>query len=230
MKAAIHQISWFVAMALTIAITSPIASAQSLDVFWTNYFANNTAFGFPGATVRITNPGVQAGNKGTFTHPGPGSLCAMVYVFAADQQLAACCGCLITPNGLQTADVRTQLTFNPLTGVVPNNGVIQIMSYAPNSTSSPTAVFKDNSPFCDPTTNATDTPDLRAWATHVQSCVTPESKRGGQPVGTSCAITETQFLPAPDGVSECPTLEDDCNFAVTQGSGQGICDCGAFEK
>jgi hypothetical protein len=220
MRTVIRRISCLFAVALIVAMASGIASAQSLDVFWTNYFSNNTTVGAPDGTVRITNPGVQGGNKGTFTKPGPGSLCAMVYVFHADQQLAECCGCLITPNGLQTADVRTQLTANPLTGVIPNDGVIQIMSYALNSTSSPTAVYKDNSPFCDPTGTTADTPDLRAWGTHIQNAVAPRTY----------PITETEFLPAPDGVSECPTLQDDCNFAVVQGSGQGICDCGAFEK
>jgi hypothetical protein len=220
MKTTIYRILWLLALTSVMALTSGVASAQIDDVFWTNYFSNNTAVGAPDATVRITNPGVQAGNRGSFTNPGPGSLCAMIYVFSADQQLTECCGCLITPNGLQTADVRTQLTVNPLTGKIPNDGVIQIMSYTPNSTASPTAVYKDNSPFCDPTTSAWNAPDLRAWGTHIQNAI----------AARTYPITETHFLPAPDGGSECPALEDDCNFAVTQGSGQGICDCGAFEK
>ena len=72
------------------------ASAQ--DVYKLNYFSNNFA-GAPDATVRIDNPGVTYGN-----------LCAMIYVFDADQQLTECCGCVETHNGLRTISVRSNLT------------------------------------------------------------------------------------------------------------------------
>jgi hypothetical protein len=141
----------------------------------------------------------------------------MVYVFSADQQLNECCGCLVTPNGLQTADVRTQLTANTLTGRTPGDGVIQIISARPNSSNSATAVFPDNSSMCDPSATFTPTPDLRAWVTHIQN-------------GASYPTTETGSLPAPLSASEEGWLQGACNFAVIQGSGQGICDCGRFEQ
>jgi hypothetical protein len=204
------------AIALVIAMVSGVASAQ--DVFWTNYFSNNVTAA-PDATLRITNPGVQAGNKGTFSKPGPGSLCAMIYVHSADQQMNECCGCLVTPNGLQTADVKTNLTSNPLTFRIPVDGVIQIISAALNSTSSATAVTGDNSPFCDPSAAYTPTPDLRAWVTHIQN-----------KVGTAYPETETASLEAPLSASEQGWEQAACDFAIVQGSGQGICDCGPFEK
>jgi len=212
-----------VAVALVIAMMSGVASAQTLDVFWTNYFANNIAAA-PDAYLRITNPGVQAGNRGTFTAPGPGSLCAMIYVHSADQQMNECCGCLVTPNGLQTADVKTQLTANTLTGKVPVDGVIQVISAALNSTASATAVGPDNSPFCDPSAAYTPTPDLRAWVTHIQNIITGPTLQARYPE------TETESLPAPLSASEEGWEQGACNFAVVQGSGQGVCDCGAFEK
>jgi len=218
------------AVLLIVAVNSGVANAQADDVFWTNYFSNNAVAGAPDAVVRITNPGFKAGARGSFSNPGNGSLCALVYVFSSDQQLAECCGCLITPNGLQTTDVRTQLTSNSLTGVVPNNGVIQIMASGINSSSSPTAIYPDNSPFCDPSAEDNDFPDLRAWGTHIQNCSVPSiGKKGSQPVA-GCVETETPFEPTPDGRSECPYLTSVCNFVITQGSGQGVCDCGAFEK
>lgn len=230
MKRIVTVVLCVFAVLLMVGLSSSLASAQALDVFWTNYFSNNAAAGSPDAFVRITNPGLQSGARGSFNNPGPGSLCAMVYVFNSDQQLAECCGCLITPNGLQTADIKTQLTSNTLTGAQLNNGVIQIMGSAPNSSSSPTAIFGDNSPFCDPSAEDIDTPDLRAWATHIQNCSVPlAGKKGAQPVA-GCVETETPFQPTPDGHSECPYLTSVCNFAITQGSGQGVCDCGAFEK
>jgi len=127
-----------------------VASAQ--DVFKINYFSNsNPVRGIvpaPDATVRIDNPGVAGGN-----------LCAMIYVFAYDQQLSECCGCLETPNGLRTLSVNYNLNGNPLTGVIPASGVIKVVSAAVN-----------NSP-CDPTSNVRPTPTLRVWATHIQNPV-----------------------------------------------------------
>ena len=63
---------------LVLGVGSGIAMAQ--DVFKVNYFSNNVA-GAPDSTVRIDNPGLTYGN-----------LCAMIYVFDADQQLTPSVG------------------------------------------------------------------------------------------------------------------------------------------
>ena len=128
-----------------VSIGAGVASAQ--DVYKVNYFSNNAGTA-PDATVRIDNPGLTYGN-----------LCAMVYVFDADQQMTECCGCVETHNGLRTLSVRNNLTSNPLTGVRSSNGVIKIVSAAVN-----------NSP-CDPTSNVTPKANLRAWVTHIQNAV-----------------------------------------------------------
>ena len=80
---------------LVVGLSASTAMAQ--DVFKVNYFSNNAAPA-PDATVRIDNPGLTYGN-----------LCAMVYVFDADQQLSECCGCVETHNGLRTISVRSNL-------------------------------------------------------------------------------------------------------------------------
>jgi hypothetical protein len=167
-----------------------VASAQT-DVYKVNYFANNAAPA-PDSTVRIDNPGLTYGN-----------LCAMIYVFAADQQLSECCGCIESHNGLRTLSVRSNLTSNPLTGSVATNGVIKIVSAAVN-----------NSP-CDPTSNVTPTPNLRAWVTHIQN-----------PVGTAYPITETESSDSTLGATELANLQAQCAFVNILGSGQGICSCG----
>lgn len=165
------------------------ASAQ--DVYKVNYFSNNAAPA-PDATVRIDNPGLTYGN-----------LCAMIYVFDADQQLSECCGCVETHNGLRTLSVRANLTSNPLTGVVSRNGVIKIVSAAVN-----------NSP-CDPTSNVSPKANLRAWVTHVQNAV-----------GTAYPITETESSDSTLGATELANLQAQCAFVNILGSGQGICSCG----
>jgi len=175
---------------LVLALSSGIAMAQT-DVYKVNYFSNNAAPA-PDATVRIDNPGLTYGN-----------LCAMVYVFDADQQLSECCGCVETHNGLRTLSVRRDLTSNPLTGRVSTNGVIKVVSAAVN-----------NSP-CDPTSNVTATPNLRVWVTHIQN-----------PVGAAFPITETESSDSTLGATELANLQAQCAFINILGSGQGICSCG----
>jgi hypothetical protein len=172
-------------------LTAGLGVASAQDVFKINYFSNNFA-GAPDATVRIDNPGLTYGN-----------LCAMIYVFDADQQLSECCGCVETHNGLRTLSVRSNLTGNPLTGRVSSNGVIKIVSAAIN-----------NSP-CDPTGNVTPKSNLRAWGTHIQNLV-----------GNAFPITETEFSDSTLGATELANLQAQCAFVNILGSGQGICSCG----
>jgi hypothetical protein len=172
-------------------LTAGLGVASAQDVFKINYFSNNAAPA-PDATVRIDNPGLTYGN-----------LCAMIYVFDADQQLSECCGCVETHNGLRTLSVRRDLTSNPLTGRVSTNGVIKIVSAAVN-----------NSP-CDPTSNVSPKSNLRAWATHIQN-----------PVGAAFPITETEFSDSTLGATELANLQAQCAFIAILGSGQGFCSCG----
>jgi hypothetical protein len=182
-------------LALTLVIVGLIAAgasaASAQDVYKVNYFANN-AGSAPDATVRIDNPGLTYGN-----------LCAMIYVFAADQQLTECCGCVETHNGLRTLSVRRDLTSNPLTGVISSNGVIKVVSAAIN-----------NSP-CDPTSNVSPKANLRSWVTHIQNAV-----------GTAWPITETESSDSALGATELANLQAQCAFVNILGSGQGICSCG----
>ncbi|HXX00707.1 MAG TPA: hypothetical protein VEJ00_05800 [Candidatus Acidoferrales bacterium] len=169
-------------------------SASAQDIFKINYFANNGVSGAPDATVRIDNPGTDS----TY------NLCAMIYVFDNDQQLTECCGCLVTANGLRTLSVGKNLTNNPLTGVVSNNGVIKIVSSTVN-----------NSP-CEPASGVEPTPAVRAWASHIQN-----------KVGSAYPVTETEFSDATLSEQEFSfNLEEQCYFAERLGSGHGICSCG----
>jgi hypothetical protein len=166
-------------------VGSGAASAQ--DVYKVNYYSNNAAPA-PDATVRIDNPGLTYGN-----------LCAMIYVFAADQQMTECCGCTASHNGLGTLSVRA-LTSNPLTGVVARTGVIKVVSAAVNSAP------------CDPTANVKPTANLRVWMTHIQN-----------PVGTSYPITETESSDSTLGATELANLQAECSFISILGSGAGSC-------
>jgi hypothetical protein len=186
-----HSKVLFLALVLVGLVIAGVSAASAQDVYKINYFANNVA-GAPDATVRIDNPGLTYGN-----------LCAMIYVFDADQQLTECCGCIETHNGLRTLSVKSNLTSNPLTGVVSRTGVIKVLSAAVN-----------NSP-CDPTSNVTPTPNLRVWVTHIQN-----------PVGSAYPISETESSDSTLGATELANLQAQCAFVNILGSGQGICSCG----
>jgi hypothetical protein len=158
------------------------------DVYKINYFSNNVVAGAPDATVRIDNPGVTYGN-----------LCAMIYVFAADQPMAECCGCVQSHNNLNIYSVGNDLASAvfTLTGESMPNGVIKIVS----------APYPG---YCDPTSTYKPTTNLRAWGTHIQN-----------KVGTVFPITETEFSDSTLGATELANLQAECLFINILGSGFG---------
>lgn len=182
------------------ALALPCVVRAQTDVFAVNYYANTDAPGVD-ATVRITNPGTNGA-------PSPaGDLCALIYVFSPDQQLAECCGCLVTPNGLRTLSVKSDLTDNPLTPVRLHTGALKIVS------STSTAASK-----CDAAA-ATPTPELIAWATHVQL-----------PGEGATAVTETPFEKATLSSQELGVLTEKCGDIQDNGSGHGVCSCGSEDN
>jgi len=195
---------------LAAALALPrVARAQSLGI---NYFDNaNTSQ--PDGTVRITTPHLRAFATGLAGHGV--SQCALIYVLKPDQELAACCGCEITPNGLLKLSVNNDLTLNTLSAVGPA-GTIAIVPSLPNHPAVLPAVL----PTCDaglpsvPSATA-GTAFVTAWATHVQD---------------SGAITEDDFDFSTDvGARATATaLWVECQtFVQGNGSGSGVCTCGS---
>ncbi len=181
-------------LVLSIALAlSGFAMAQvGSDNFQVNYYSNANYPTAPDATVRISNPG--------FTYS---DVCAMVYVFTPDQQMAECCGCRNSHNNLKTLSVDTDLAKNPLTGVTQHDGAIKIVSATLNGAA------------CDPSSNVTPVSNLRSWATHIQNRV-----------GTSWPITETASEASALGATELANLQAQCAFIGILGSGHGVCTCG----
>jgi hypothetical protein len=160
------------------------------DVYAVNYFSNANTAGAPDGTFRITNPGTSGGN-----------LCAQIYVIDQDQEMSECCACLITPNGLQTLSINTNLTSNPLTGVKLQTGTIEVVSGYTTGTS------------CSPL-NGYVTPALRSWGTHIQNA--------------NFAITETDSQAATLTTGN-DNLLNECYAIQLDGSGAGVCSCGTGE-
>lgn len=185
-------------LVLAVCASPPIWGANvGQDTLKIDYYSGANTAGLPDATVRMTNPG-------TYNVSGvAANICAMVYVFTPDEQMAECCGCTLTPNDLRTLSVNNDLTKNPLTSVVPTTGALKVVASAPSSGG-----------VCDPRTLAA-TPSVRGWATHVQTKST-----GG------FVLTEDEFAPATLSVGEVNMLQAGCSAIVLEGSGHGICTCG----
>ncbi len=206
MKNIVHNILLVLTVALAFAMATGVASAQLSEdeVFTTNYFSNNTTPGAPPATLRFTEYGVPivAGNGQPYDTDEE---CAMIYVYAADQQLTECCGCPVTNNGLVHENVQKDLLGNPLTRVTPNEGVIQIVSGAYLSVQA----FG----ICDPT-DFDPVPEIESWVTHIQN-----------KVGSTFPITEGKGDEEVLTSNQLSTLESDCAGALRLGSGFGVCSC-----
>jgi hypothetical protein len=108
------------------------------------YFSDSLVL--PDTTLRI----------GGASGAGP-ETCAMLYVFNQDQQMAECCGCQISMEGLRTLSLNKNLLSNPLTGVRPLTGTVLFI----------TADYKGNT-ACNPSA-VTPTGFGIAWATHIHA-------------------------------------------------------------
>ncbi len=166
------------------AVTTPPADTLKVD-----YFANANTAGAPDGTLRITHPGTAAGN-----------VCASIFVFDPEQELTECCSCLLTPDGLRTLSVNTNLTGNPLTGVILSTGLIKLVSTIPVAGACPLP------------TRVNAEAALRSWTTHIQN--------------GNFAETETASQDATLSAGEVTRLQAECTAIKLDGSGRGICSCG----
>lgn len=173
------------AWAQTGAVTTPPADTLKVD-----YFANANTASAPDGTVRLTNPGTA-----------PGNICANIFVFDVYQELSECCSCFLSPDGLRTLSINTDLTKNPLTGVTLNTGLIKVVS---------TTLTAGTCPL---PTRINAIAAVRTWVTHIQN--------------GSFAETETGSVDATLSVGEVTRLQAQCSAIALDGSGAGVCSCGS---
>jgi len=171
------------------------------SVYFVTYYSNANTAGAPAATLRLINDG----DKSTTETEGipNGNLWASIYVFDDSQEFQECCSCEVTPDGLLSENVNTQLLANSLTHKVNTRGVIKVVS------SSTTGG--------DPTNN-TLAPGLRGWETHIQRVA------GGTTLA-AFAVTEAPLADSNLSGTEKTVLQELCSFAITLGSGRGTCTC-----
>jgi hypothetical protein len=112
-------------------MASAVAFAQNpvaADSPYQIKYASNLTVG--DSVINISNSGAAATalNIGT-SISGNGTICANVYVFDYREEFLSCCACPVTPNGVQSYSVKSDLLF----GIFPN-------SYIPPPGSLPTSV------------------------------------------------------------------------------------------
>jgi hypothetical protein len=201
----------FVVLAVALAL-SGVAPAQAADdvapALGINYFDNANNPSLPDGTVRITTPHLRTPAI-TGTHGM--NQCALIYVLKPDQELAACCGCPLTPDQLLKLSVNKDLTANTY-GAIGPSGTIAIVPSFPNCdpVGAPPVVNCD--PGLPPLTGE-GLPAVTAWATHVQD---------------SGLITEDDFdFETNEGTAATvAALVADCASIEGNGSGAGVCTCG----
>lgn len=177
------------------------AWAQSLpssDVSGVGYYDTR----FSDNTLRLINPTTQPVSAGGF-------LCAMVYVFDAHEEMQECCGCRVTNDGLRVISVQKNLTANPLTGIVPTTGGVEVVSALPNVTGA--------APGCKPWLSYSTTATIRGYVQHT-NLVTP--------IGTA----EVHLKDAHVGGAELSNLQSLCNFIHSNGTNHGLCTCGVGDE
>lgn len=181
-------------------------NAGDNSFYFVTYYANNVS-GAPDNTIRLINDG----DLGV-------TMYAAIIVFDDSQEAQACGICTITPDGILSEDVKTQLTNNPLTGRIPSRGVIKIGSLVPES-SLPSGVKPDVASqtvnLC-PSGTCYFEPGLRGWATHVQRA-TPTS---GAYVTTEAPLADSNLTQ-----QESDNLYNLCYYIQLLGSGQGTISC-----
>jgi len=120
-------------------------------------------------------------------------------VFDPAEELAACCACNVTPNGLQSISVRGSLTSNPLTPAIPTSVVIKLVASVGG---------------CNPSAVTGLAHGLQAWGTTIHALPTTPVSYG---------VTETPFAYSDLSAAELAHLTSFCGFIQANGSGFGIC-------
>ena len=141
-----------------------------------------------GGDVLLTNAGTTAHHD----------LCADIYIFDPNQEMAECCSCEVTPNGLLATTVSDLINNNTLTGDTLSIALLKVVSSA-------TTGSKGN--ICPNFVTPKPEPGIHGW-TYLSN-----SQSDLQDAGLSAA--------------ELAALTAECNAIKLVGSGKGVCQCPA---
>ena len=184
------------------ATASIFVGAASLANYATNLssgesyinISNSGSSGLP-----VVNPGSGGAE---------GNTCVNVYAFSTDEQLVACCSCLVTPNGLVNLGVTRDLTTYTATGSSPTSVVVRLLTSLAGTGGTGTSCNNSAATI----TAAQLAGSTLAWGTTLYPSP-----------GGNFAITERPFSPGVLSTQELASITARCTGIVNTGSGYGIC-------
>ncbi len=157
-------------LVLMVLAVSTVAFAQQDWFFQVGYAAN---LNIGDSVVNLSNDGRNGGVFGA-TPPTVGNICANVYVFDPQEEEIGCCSCLVTPNGLNSLSVKSDLISNNLTPAVPTSVIIKVLGSLPAETGAAGSPYTVCNPATANAALATAlTPGLLAWGTTLEPSSTP---------------------------------------------------------
>jgi hypothetical protein len=191
---------------------NPITADSPFQIHYASNLNFNDSF------INITNSGARGAGLGSGTGASEtGAICVNAYVFDPSEEEIACCSCPVTPNGLVSFSVKSDLISNTITPAVPNSVVVKLLATVPVGGSCSNSAASASS--------GTLAPGLEAWMTTTHLISTTKAGYFGQPPTTTLTptLTETEFTPSSLSAGELARLTALCGFIVNNGSGFGIC-------
>jgi hypothetical protein len=203
-----------------------VLSIKDSGTYNVGFFVNGRS-SLASGILHVINPGSTGGFETDPTKITGGDLCANIYVLAPDQELAECCSCKVSPNGMQSFAVDADLIQDPVTPAVPSRGAIKIVSSFGGGKRGaglpPTLDFSSTPPACDAGSDYWPQGRLESWISH--------NRPLGAAFGAASTTTEIDFQGAQLSWSELKKLQQEC-FANTappgeggNGNGHGVCRC-----
>jgi hypothetical protein len=202
-------------LVLVALAVSSIAFAQQDRIVQVGYAAN---LNIGDSVLSLSNDGRSGGVFGNIPAPfREGNICANIYVFDPQEEEIGCCACLVTPNGLNSLSVKSDLISNNLTPAVPTSVTIMLINTAPgNSGTGAAPVFNE----CNPATAATAANGrfgILAWGTTLEPSSTPGTYNSVPVQYLQTSVVGLGPGTEPTGVASL------CNFIQANGTGFGIC-------
>jgi len=207
---------------------------------WTYYDVIGAPGGAGDNILTLINPNGSANSTLAGTAP---DVCAMIYVFDDDEEMGECCGCPVSPAGIETFSVEHDLTgdwgISGAEGRDNASGAIAIIAAGANvayvvndgtsnghfcSGTQTGACFAGCDPTAQPGYSVSSTFNLLGSIVHNQLVTSGTSR-----VLTIGGITQIPLFDNGGGdPNNISYLQSQCSALVGNGSGGGICNCSSI--
>lgn len=229
---------------MAFGLAASVSAAEPGQVLWTFFdvlqvpvkLQSNSVF-FNGSNgdniLRLINPNGAA--NGNLAGAKEQTVCAMIYVFDAHQEMGACCGCPVSSAGLATFSVDHNLIADWSLGgpFGVTTGSLAVAAASPNAPLTCLGLSGACNGGCDPTNipgySLTTGNNLLGSMTHNQfqaEIVAMGTAVPAAPVQITTNITEAELSDDSAGdLNNATYLQNQCGAIIGNGSGGGICTC-----